>query len=128
LNLKVDEKMKKEITTRHELERERSYRRKILTELKKIHDKKGPDSYILTTNLKTFRPGDQQYLKAVNQLLNEDLIKAISSENLSAIAINPFRIAHIRMELNSWHTIPRFWITSLIAVAVLALAMIIFFI
>jgi hypothetical protein len=128
LKLKVDEKMNKEMTSRHELEREMLYRRKILYELKKIHDKKGPDSFILTTNLKTFRPGDQQYLKAINQLLNENLIKAISSENLSAIAINPVRIANIKKELNSWHTNPRFWITSLIAVAVLAMAMIIFFI
>jgi hypothetical protein len=121
---KFDEPMNRRVTNSPELEQEKSYRRKILLELIKNHDKKGPDCYVLTTNLKTFRPGDQQYLKAINGLLYEDLIIAITSDNLNAIALNPYKIEHIKQELNSLRTDTKIWLTAFIASVVLIVVII----
>jgi hypothetical protein len=118
--------MNKVMTSKQELVNEKLHRRNILIELIKNHDKKGPDCYVLTTNLKTFRPGDQQYLKAINGLLYEDLIIAITSDNLNAIAINPYKVEHIKQELDFLRTDTKIWLTAFIVSAVLIAVIILF--
>jgi hypothetical protein len=94
--------------------RELPYRKKILQELKKLHDKNGPGRYILVNHLKFFKPGNQEFFEAVNQLLNEKLIKVISSDELKAISLNLDKIDEIKKEVTN----PKFWIMTLIAFAI----------
>jgi hypothetical protein len=100
------------------------YRKYILQELKRIYDRKGPDSYTLVHNMKTFKPGNQDYHKSFNRLIHEEMVRVMSSDGLQAIALNPERIDIIRKEIYVWYTSPKFWLTSLTVFVIIAWVMV----
>src|SRR6478672_7292482 len=70
-----------------------NYRYAIQKELLEIYHTKGPNNYVLANTLRSFSPGNQGFLVAVNQLLAEREILSVStSDQQMAVCINPERI------------------------------------
>ena len=107
-----------------------SLRKKILKELYTFYEEKGPDSYVLADTLKSFSPGNEKFLAAVSGLLRKELIKGVASgikaegstQDRLAIAINPAKIREIKKEIRNWYEDPKFWITVLLTIGGLIVA------
>jgi hypothetical protein len=108
-----------------------SFRKRILKELYKFYELKGPDNYVLVDTLSCFSPGNEKFLSAVNQLLMEGLIIGIDSsieikegkQHRVAVAINPNKIELIQKIIrNNWYEDPKFWITTLLTIVGLIIA------
>ncbi len=99
------------------------YRRDILLELKRLHDTRGPDSYVLTNNLRSFQPDNREYLMELNQLIHDGVVRIMSSNELKAVTLNPEKMRYIKNELSRWYTSPKFWVPLLIVLGVLTLVL-----
>jgi len=95
------------------------HRKDILRELKKLYNKKGPNRYMLTIHLNSFKTDNQEYFKAFNQLLQENLITVMESDDLKAVAINPDKIEDVKKELRNSYTDPKLWIAILITTVII---------
>jgi hypothetical protein len=104
-----------------------NYRKAILRDLYKFYEIKGPNNYAMADTLKTFKPGDYEYLNTLNQLLGEGLILGVEGPHKRvAITLNPNNLIAVKKELRSWYQDPRFWIGTIIAAAGIIVAILAF--
>ena len=90
--------------------RVREYRRLVLEQLVRFgNEVGGPDAYLsLAPKSILGRPGDQGYVAAINELLEEGLILGVASpESEPAFPLNPAKRAEVETELrSSWYHRP----------------------
>ena len=95
-----------------------SYRTKILRAVFEFYLEHKIDNFILVDTLPSFTPGNQKYLAAVSQLLSEELLLGLESENQRlSVSINPAKIMEVRSELDVWYRDTRFMISMIIGMA-----------
>lgn len=101
-----------------------SYRKKILKELYKFYELKGPNDYVLADSLKSYTSDNKKSLLAFNQLLSEDFIigAEMSHTGRAAVKLNPNKIREIEKAMRYWYQDPKFWILAGTGIAVLIVA------
>ena len=101
-----------------------SYRRSILKDAYKLYLEKGPNNAALADTLSSFKLGDQEYLAAMNALLTEKLLLGVEGpDKRVAVMANPAKIKEIERMLGKWYEDPKFWITTVVAVAAVVIAL-----
>lgn len=106
------------------------FKKRILKELYEFYVLNGPNNYVLADTLRCFSPGNEKFLAALNGLLREELIKGIDSgievkeskKYRLATAINPDKIETIQKIIRNWYEDPKFWITTLLTIVGLIIA------
>ena len=103
--------------------RVQDYRRLVLERLTDFaKEVGGPDAYLSLSPVSILgRPGDQAYLAAINELLEERLILGVAADSEPAFRLNPEKRSEIEAELAKWYQRPVWqWVVGT-AVAVLGL-------
>lgn len=95
-----------------------SFWKRILKELYKFYEQKGPNNYVLADTLSCFTVGNEKFPSALKQLLKERLVLGIEEpkERRVAVALNPDKIKEIEESMHNWYEDQKFWITTLIAI------------
>ena len=99
----------------HNMKYEKNLRRDILKELKEFYDENGSDNYIPANRLKTNKPDDKDCINVIDQLLQQELIRSISSDGFRAIALNQNKIRDVKKELYFWNRSLKYFFIAFIA-------------
>lgn len=110
----------------------RNFRRSILREMRAFNQKIGAGhiDFVRPDTLRCFRPGNNAFLAAVNELIGQGLlVQTDDPDHRLAVRLNFEKMDVINNEIESraWYEDPRFIIPTLVAIVATAVAVAEFF-